>query len=53
MKAIAYVLVGIVLGGGFVYDKLTTPPHASEDKTEIVYGTRVGPADQLMLVTSK
>ncbi len=48
---IAMVLAGLVLGGLFMNDKLSVP-HA-EEKTEIVYGHRIGPAGEAMLVTSK
>lgn len=44
------VLVGSLLGGMFVNDKMT-PPMQHESKTEIVYGTRVGPDGHIMLVT--
>lgn len=51
MKAFALVLIGAVLAGGFINEKLSKPVHATDEKTEIVYGTRIGPGDQLMLVT--
>lgn len=53
MKAFTYVLVGMLLGSGFVYDKLSTPPHVEEGKTEIVMGHRVDSNGNFMLVTAK
>lgn len=53
MKAITYVIVGMLLGAGFVYDKISTPPHVEEGKTEIVMGHRVDSNGNFMLVTSK
>lgn len=52
MKAIALVLMGAVLGGMFINEKMT-PPKATEDKTEIVYGHRIGPTGEPVLVTSR
>lgn len=46
----ALVLIGSLLGGMFVNDKMTGPSD-NESKTEIVYGTRIGPSGELMLVT--
>lgn len=49
MKAFALLLAGLVLGGAFINEK-TTSPH-EEEKTEIVYGHRIGPDGNMMLVT--
>lgn len=46
------VLVGAVLGGMFANDKMSTPVDHSS-KTEIVYGTRVGPDGNINLVVSR
>lgn len=51
MKA-ALLMLGLVLGGLFVNDKMTTP-QVEENKTEIVYGTRVGPDGNLNLVVTR
>lgn len=51
MKA-TLLLVGLVLGGLFINEKMT-PVQVEENKTEIVYGTRVGPGDQEMLVYNR
>lgn len=48
---IAMVLAGLVFGGLFMNDRMSTP-HA-EEKTEVVYGHRIGPSGEAMLVTSK
>lgn len=52
MKAISMLLAGLVLGGMFMNDKFSAPK-AEESKTEIVYGHRIGPNGQPMLITSK
>lgn len=44
------VLVGAVLGGLFINDKMSVPQH-TENKTEIVMGHRIGPDGGMMLVT--
>lgn len=44
------VMVGAVLGGLFINDKMTLPMD-SEPKTEIVYGTRISSLGHEMLVT--
>lgn len=49
MKAIAIVLVSAVLGGLFINDKLSTP-QATDEKTEIVYGTRISSMGQLIVL---
>lgn len=46
------VLVGAVLGGMFANDKMT-PPKDHSSKTEIVYGTRVGPDGALVMVVTR
>ena len=48
----ALLMVGLVLGGLFINDKMTAP-QVEEDKTEIVYGHRVGPDGNPILVTSR
>lgn len=52
MKAFVLVLIGAILGGMFINEKLSSPK-ATEEKTEIVYGTRVGPDGNLNLVTTR
>lgn len=52
MKAIAMLFAGLVLGGLFINDKMANP-QVEESKTEIVYGTRIGPTGDLQLVTSR
>ncbi|ARV76789.1 hypothetical protein PHABIO_158 [Pseudomonas phage Phabio] len=52
MKAIVLVLIGAVLGGMFFNEKLSTPK-ATDEKTEIVYGTRIGPDGNIHLVVSR
>lgn len=51
MKA-TLLLVGLVLGGLFINEKMT-PVQAEENKTEIVYGTRVGPDGNINLVVTR
>ena len=51
MKA-ALLMVGLVLGGLFINEKMDTP-QVEETKTEIVYGTRIGPTGDIQLVTSR
>lgn len=51
-NAFVFTFIGLVVGGLFMNDKFTTPK-ASEDKTEIVYGTRVDSTGSLMLVTKR
>lgn len=51
-QAIVFMLIGIVLGGMFMNDKLSTPKN-SEEKTEIVMGHRVDSNGNFMLVTKR
>lgn len=51
MKA-TMLMVGLVLGGLFINDKMTVP-QVEANKTEIVYGTRIGPTGDIQLVTSR
>lgn len=52
MSKVALLMVGLVLGGLFINDKMSEP-HESENKTEIVYGTRVGPDGNINLVVTR
>lgn len=52
MKAILLVS-GIILGSLFANEKLSTSPQAEENKTEIVYGHRIGPTGEPVLVTTR
>lgn len=49
MKIVLF-LAGVILGGMFMDAKLA-PKVENTSETEIVYGTRIGPSGQLMLVT--
>lgn len=51
-NAIVMMLVGAVLGGLFMNDKLSTPK-VSEEKTEIVMGHRVDSNGNFVLVTQR
>lgn len=51
-NAFVFTLVGLVLGGLFMNDKLSAT-EAVVSKTEIVYGTRVDSTGNLTLVTKR
>lgn len=52
MKAM-FLVTGLILGAMFANEKLSTLPQVEENKTEIVYGHRVGPDGNPILVTSR
>lgn len=52
MKAIVIMLVGLVLGGLLMNDQMSTTK-AEDSKTEVVYGHRIGPDGNPILVTSR
>lgn len=52
MSKVAMLLAGLILGGMFANDKMSAP-HETEQKTEIVYGTRIGPSGDIDLVVTR
>ena len=52
MSKVAMLVAGLILGGMFANDKMSVP-QVTEQKTEIVYGTRVGPDGNINLVVTR